>query len=120
MGDTRIEWATKVWNPVTGCSKVSPGCKNCYAERMAKRLAGRFGYPKDNPFKVTLHHDRLDEPLKRWRKPQMVFVCSMGDLFHDDVPFEFTDDVFENIAVCQSHTLFSPKDPRGCSAGSRR
>lgn len=105
MGDTRIEWATKVWNPVTGCSKVSPGCKNCYAERMAKRLAGRFGYPKDNPFKVTLHHDRLDEPLKRWRKPQMVFVCSMGDLFHDDVPFEFTDDVFENIAVCQSHTF---------------
>lgn len=59
-----IEWTDSTWNPVTGCSKISPGCKNCYAERMAKRLAGRFGYPKDDPFRVALHHDRLEEPLQ--------------------------------------------------------
>ncbi len=83
---TKIEWTDETWNPVTGCSKVSPGCKNCYAERMAKRLAGRFGYPeKPHSFNVTLRPDRMDEPL-HWRKPRMVFVCSMSDLFHPEVP----------------------------------
>lgn len=92
MSDTSIEWADKVWNPVTGCTKVSDGCRNCYAERMSKRLAGRAGYPEDG-FKVTLHPDKLDEPL-RWKKPARVFVCSMGDLFHEDVPDEFVAKVF--------------------------
>lgn len=92
MGKTRIEWAECVWNPVTGCTKISEGCKICYAERMAKRLAGRYGYLKDDPFKVTFHPDKFDQPL-RWRKPRKIFVCSMGDLFHDDTfllnsPFE--------------------------------
>jgi protein gp37 len=99
-----IEWTDSTWNPVTGCSKISPGCKNCYAERMAKRLAGRFGYPKDDPFRVALHHDRLEEPL-RWRKPRMVFVCSMGDLFHEDVPFPIPALVFDIAGKCPQHTF---------------
>jgi|SRR5690554_5133613 len=93
MADTRIEWAQKVWNPVTGCTKISSGCQNCYAERMAKRLRGRCGYPADEPFRVTLHPERLEKPL-RWRKPRMIFVCSMGDLFHEGVPDDFINKVF--------------------------
>lgn len=81
---TKIEWCQETWNPITGCSKISEGCKNCYAERMSKRLAGRYGYPKHNPFAVTFHPDRLDQPLK-WKKPKRIFVCSMGDLFHEKV-----------------------------------
>jgi len=84
---TKIEWAEESWNPVTGCSRVSEGCANCYAERMAKRLAGRCGYPADDPFRVTFHEDKLPAPL-HWKKPRVVFVCSMGDLFHEDVTYE--------------------------------
>ena len=81
---TKIEWCDETWNPVTGCSWRSVGCDNCYARRMANRLRGRFGYPADDPFRVTFHLDRLDQPL-HWRKARRIFVCSMGDLFHDDV-----------------------------------
>ena len=104
MGNTKIEWADRVWNPVTGCTKISPGCQNCYAERMAKRLRGRCGYDADEPFRVTLHPERLEEPM-RWLKPSMVFVCSMGDLFHDDVPDEFIHRVFATIGQCPQHTF---------------
>lgn len=104
MGNTKIEWAEKTWNPITGCSKISLGCNNCYAERMAKRLRGRCGYPADEPFRVALHPERLEEPM-RWRKPSMVFVCSMGDLFHDDVPDEFIHRVFATIGQCPQHTF---------------
>lgn len=93
MSQTKIEWADTVWNPVTGCTKVSEGCRNCYAERMSKRLAGRCGYPADDPFKVTLHHERLYEPWK-WKKPKRIFVNSMSDLFHPDIPFEFIRRLF--------------------------
>lgn len=91
---TKIEWAEETWNPVTGCTPISEGCRNCYAERMSKRLAGRCGYPSEDPFKVTLHPDKLDQPL-RWKKPRMIFVCSMGDLFHKDVPFDHISQVFD-------------------------
>lgn len=101
---TKIEWTDAVWNPVTGCTKVSAGCASCYAERMAPRLAGRFGYPADDPFRVTLHPDRLDEPF-RWRKSRRIFVCSMGDLFHDDVPDTFIDKVFAVMAMTPQHTF---------------
>ena len=101
---TKIEWTERTWNPVTGCTKVSPGCKNCYAERMAKRLAGRAGYPKDEPFRVTLHPDRLTEPFK-WRKPCTVFVCSMSDLFHKDVPRPFVAKVRSVMDQCPRHTF---------------
>lgn len=110
MGSTRIEWATDVWNPVTGCSRVSEGCRNCYAERMAKRLAGRYGYPADEPFRVTVHPERLDEPLK-WRKPRRVFVCSMGDLFHEDVPFDFILRVMIAIRASDSFFMVLTKRP---------
>jgi protein gp37 len=104
MGDTKIEWAQKVWNPVTGCTKISSGCQNCYAERMAKRLRGRYGYPSDDPFKVTFHGDKLYQPL-HWKKPQRVFVCSMGDLFHGDMSFAIIDAIFDVIAKCSWHTF---------------
>jgi protein gp37 len=97
MVQTKIEWADAVWNPVTGCTPISEGCKNCYAKRMATRLKGRYGYPEDEPFKVTLHPEKLKEPLK-WKKPRRVFVCSMGDLFHEDVPFQFIATVFGVMA----------------------
>ena len=74
MAKTKIEWTEYSWNVTTGCTPVSEGCRNCYAARFAKRLAGRFGYPADEPFRVTLHPERLNEPL-RWKKPQRVFVC---------------------------------------------
>jgi len=87
MTRTRIEWATHVWNPVTGCTPVSEGCDHCYARRMAKRLAGRCGYPADDPFRLTIHEDKIEEPL-HWRKRRpKVFVCSMGDLFHEGMPW---------------------------------
>lgn len=104
MGKSKIEWTDRVWNPITGCTKISPGCANCYAERMSKRLAGRCGYDKDEPFKVTLHRDRLHEPM-RWTKPSKVFVCSMSDLFHDDVPFSFLDELFGVMVAARKHTF---------------
>ena len=99
---TKIEWADESWNPVTGCTKVDEGCRNCYAERMSKRLAGRCGYPADDPFRVTLHPDRLNKPL-HWKKPRRVFVNSMSDLFHKDVPDGFIDQVFAVMALASEH-----------------
>jgi len=109
---TKIEWVRnpdgtkgETWNPITGCTKVSPGCKNCYAERMAKRLAGRYGYPEQpHQFDVTPHYDKMDLPL-RWKKPRMVFVCSMGDLFHKDIPMRFISQVFELMSQARQHTF---------------
>jgi protein gp37 len=100
MGNTKIEWAEKVWNPVTGCTKISQGCANCYAERMSKRFGETWGLPVGDPFKVTMHPDRLEQPL-RWNKPSKVFVCSMSDLFHDDVPDDFIMKTFEIMANAQ-------------------
>lgn len=99
---SRIEWTDATWSPVTGCAPISEGCQNCYAKRMANRLRGRCGYPQDDPFRVTLHEDRLGEPL-RWKQPRRVFVCSMGDLFHEDVPEEFLNRVFANMAIVPQH-----------------
>lgn len=101
---TKIEYVTDTWNPVTGCTPVSSGCKNCYARRMAKRLAGRCGYPADEPFKVTLHPDRLEQPLK-WKKPRRIFVCSMGDLFHPDVPADYITAIYDVMGAASKHTF---------------
>lgn len=84
---SKIEWTDKTWNPVTGCTKVSQGCKNCYAERMYERFNGKGSFKN-----IICHEDRLNHPF-RWKKPAMVFVNSMSDLFHEDVPFEFIDRV---------------------------
>ena len=94
MGDqTGIEWTDATWNPVTGCTKVSPGCKNCYAERLAARLHAMHNPRYRNGFKLTFHPDLLSLPL-RWRRPRMIFVNSMSDLFHEAVPAEYIWQVF--------------------------
>lgn len=97
-----IEWTETTWNPLSGCNKVSPGCKNCYAERMAKRLQAMGQYRYENGFKLTLHPEALTEPF-RWKKPRKVFVNSMGDLFHKDVPLSFIQDVFDTMNQCEQH-----------------
>ena len=95
MNKTKIEWTEATWNPVTGCTPITIGCEHCYAARIAWRFRGQYGYPEDDPFRVTIHSDRLNEPL-RFRKPRMIFVCSMGDLFHKDVPDEYIIRVFSS------------------------
>lgn len=92
------------WNPVTGCTKVSPGCKHCYAERFAKRLQAMGMARYANGFELTLHDDALELPL-RWRMPRVVFVNSMSDLFHEDVPVEFIQRVFEVMERCPQHVF---------------
>lgn len=92
------------WNPVTGCTKVSLGCKNCYAERMAVRLKEMKNPRYSNGFKLTLHEDLIDVPL-RWKAPRIVFVNSMSDLFHDDVPLGFIQRIFETMNNCDRHTF---------------
>jgi protein gp37 len=99
-----IEWTETTWNPVTGCSKVSPGCLNCYAERMAKRLAAMGQERYKNGFKVTLHREAIDEPYS-WKRPRIVFVNSMSDLFHEKVSFEFIRDVFKAMNENKRHTF---------------
>ncbi len=93
MAGSRIEWTESTWNPLTGCNKVSPGCKHCYAERMAKRLQSMSQEKYRNGFRLTLHPEVLKEPLS-WHKPQTIFVNSMSDLFHENVPVEFIQSVF--------------------------
>ena len=103
MAASKIEWTDATWNPVTGCAKISPGCKHCYAERMSKRLHAA-GMPKyRNGFGVvTPHPDALDIP-RRWRKPRAIFVNSMSDLFHDAVPDDFIGQVFAVMAQADWH-----------------
>jgi protein gp37 len=102
--NSSIEWTGATWNPVTGCTKISPGCLHCYAERMSLRLQA-MGQPNYiNGFKVTTHPNTLELPLK-WKKPQFVFVNSMGDLFHEDVPLAFVLEVFE-VMRRASHHIF--------------
>jgi protein gp37 len=99
-----IEWTDATWNPVTGCTKVSPGCKNCYAERLAARLRA-MGNPRyRNGFRLTLHPDQLDLPL-RWRQPRRVFVNSMSDLFHEAVPEAFISRVFDVMERARWHVF---------------
>ena len=104
---SKIEWTEKTWNPTTGCDKISSGCKNCYALTMSKRLKG-MGSPKyqngKDGFTLTIHPSSLDDPYK-WKKPRIVFVNSMSDLFHKDVPLAFILKVFEVMNNCPQHTF---------------
>ena len=104
MSKSKIEWTESTWNPVSGCTKVSRGCDNCYAERMAMRLKamGTRGY--ENGFDVTLHPHALDKPLKM-KKPQVIFVNSMSDIFHDKIPDEFIFQIFEVMNKAHWHTF---------------
>lgn len=101
---SHIEWTQATWNPVTGCSKVSAGCKNCYAERLAARLLAMGNARYRNGFKVTLHPDLVELP-KRWRDPRLIFVNSMSDLFHEQVPLAFIQGVFATMRACPQHTF---------------
>lgn len=102
--NSSIEWTESTWNPLTGCTKISPGCKHCYAERMAKRLKA-MGQPNyAHGFQLTLHENALEKPLE-WKKPQVVFVNSMSDLFHKDVPVEFILEVFDVMRRAHWHTF---------------
>jgi len=99
-----IEWTEGTWNPVTGCTKTSPGCRHCYAERMANRLAAMRQPRYRNGFEVTLQHDLIRLPL-RWRQPRVIFVNSMSDLFHEDVPEPFIAEVFDTMVAAHWHTF---------------
>ena len=101
--NSAIEWTDATWNPVRGCTKISPGCKHCYAETFAERWRGIPGHPYEQGFDLRIVEDKLTDPL-HWRKPRRVFVNSMSDLFHKDVPFEFIDRVFAVMALTPQHT----------------
>lgn len=97
-----IEWTDATWNPVTGCTKITRGCDNCYAERFSERWRGIPGHPFSSGFDLTLRPERLEQPLK-WKRPRMIFVNSMSDLFHKDVPKAFIDRVFEAMEAADWH-----------------
>jgi protein gp37 len=101
---TNIEWTEATWNPVTGCTKVSQGCKHCYAERMTKRLYAMGAERYRNGFRPTLHDDLIDLP-RQWKKPRVIFVNSMSDLFQDEVPDDFIQRVFNVMRDCPQHTF---------------
>lgn len=102
MSESKIEWTDKTWNPITGCSKKSTGCLHCYAEIMARRLKAMGQEKYANGFRVTLHERCLNEPLT-WRGNHNIFVCSMSDIFHENVPFEFIDKMFDVIKNTPQH-----------------
>jgi len=102
MSKSKIEWTGSTWNPVTGCTKISEGCDNCYAERMAKRLRAMGQQNYVNGFEVACHPHMLDAPFK-WKKSNMVFVNSMGDLFHKKVPLGFIEQVFDVMNSADQH-----------------
>lgn len=99
-----IEWTEMTWNPVTGCTKISQGCKHCYAERMAKRLQAMGADRYKNGFEPTLHDDLIELP-RRWKKPRVIFVNSMSDLFQEEVPYGFIQRVFATMHSCSQHTF---------------
>ena len=104
MAKSKIEWTDATWNPVTGCSKISPGCKHCYADRMANRLHA-MGQPRyRNGFDITLQPDILIRPLN-WREPRHIFVNSMSDLFHDNIPLDYIKQIFDIMSQAHWHTF---------------
>jgi len=102
--NTEIEWTDSTWNPVTGCTKISAGCDNCYAERLSERFRGVNGHPFITGFDLTLRPERLDQPL-RWARPRKVFVNSMSDLFHKGIPGEYLDQVFDTMERATWHVF---------------
>jgi protein gp37 len=115
-----IEWTESTWNPVTGCTKISPGCAHCYAERMAKRLQAMGQDRYRNGFALTLQRDVLEVPL-HWKRPRMIFVNSMSDLFHKDVPVEFIRECFAAMQKASQHTfqVLTKRPERAADLASR-
>jgi protein gp37 len=103
-GTTEIEWTDATWNPVTGCTKISPGCDHCYAERFSERFRGVPGHPFEHGFDIMLRPERLEQPLG-WKSPKMVFVNSMSDLFQKEVPTSFVDKVFDTMERADWHVF---------------
>ena len=99
---SKIEWTDATWNPVTGCTKITRGCNHCYAERFAERFRGVPGHPFENGFDLTLRPERLSQPLS-WKRPRMIFVNSMSDLFHKNIPPDFIDQVFYTMETADHH-----------------
>jgi protein gp37 len=99
-----IEWTEATWNPVTGCDQVSPGCAHCYAKTFAERWKGIPGHPYEQGFGLRMWPERLEQPIK-WKRPRMIFVNSMSDLFHEDIPISFIREVFEVMARADHHTF---------------
>lgn len=118
--NSKIEWTEATWNPVTGCNKVSPGCAHCYAETFAERWRGIPGHPYEQGFDLRLWPARLEVPL-RWRRPRMIFVNSMSDLFHEEVPEEFIADVFDVMRQARWHTfqILTKREDRLAELGAR-
>ena len=102
LGST-IEWTDATWNPVVGCTKVSPGCKNCYAEALTERFRGVPGHPFERGFDLRLVPSKLQEPIK-WRSPKKIFTCSISDLFHEEVPISYLESVFDVMVEADWHT----------------
>lgn len=103
-GKTKIEWTECSWNPITGCTKISEGCKNCYAATMARRLKAMGNVRYENEFKVTIHEDLIERPL-HWKKSKMIFVNSMSDIFHDEIPDEVIVKIFQTMNKADWHTF---------------
>lgn len=104
MATTKIEWTESTWNPITGCTKITSGCKYCYAEVMARRLKAMGQEKYRNGFELTLHPETLKEPYT-WKKPRMIFVNSMSDLFHKDVPVEYIQKIFKVMKDNPQHVF---------------
>lgn len=102
--NSAIEWTDATWNPVTGCTKISAGCDHCYAERFAERFRGVEGHPFESGFDLTMRPDRIGQPLV-WRRPRMIFVNSMSDLFHKQIPRAFVEQVFDTMERADWHTF---------------
>lgn len=119
MATSSIEWTHATWNPITGCTKVSPGCKNCYAERMSKRLRAMGVEKYANEFSLTLHDSVLEAPFS-WKKPRLIFVNSMSDLFHEEVPLEFIQQVFDVMRSADWHQyqILTKRSERLCALDS--
>ena len=114
MSTSKIEWTEQTWNPVTGCTKISPGCKNCYAETLAHRLQAMKAAGYERGFALTLHPARLQQPLQR-KKPTVYFVNSMSDLFHEEVPDTFIEQVMTVARRTPQHTYQILTEPRRVS-----
>lgn len=114
--ESSIEWTDATWNPVRGCTKISPGCKNCYAERFAERFRGVKNHPYEQGFDLRLVPEKLGEPL-RWRKPRMIFVNSMSDLFHEQVPDDYIEAVARVMVAAKWHTfqILTKRSDRLCT-----
>src|SRR3990170_1625611 len=102
--NSHIEWTEATWNPVTGCTQISPGCAHCYAETFAERFRGVPGHPYELGFDLQLRPDRLEQPLS-WKHPRLIFVNSMSDLFHEGIPVEYIRDVFKVMKKAHWHTF---------------